>query len=79
MNFRNGNETIKDNADGRSGIERRKFSYTAFIPERRSGKDRRKGFDRRSSISRRRGYDRRHNQNNRKLNAIERKELFLGI
>ena len=27
--------------DMRLGIERRRFSYTAYIPERRSGKDRR--------------------------------------
>lgn len=25
----------------RSGVDRRQFSYTAYIPERRSGKDRR--------------------------------------
>lgn len=30
-------------ADRRSGVERRKFSYTAYIPERRCGKDRRSG------------------------------------
>jgi len=29
--------------DRRSGRDRRKFSYTAYIPERRSGKDRRSG------------------------------------
>jgi len=27
--------------DRRSGMERRQFHYTAYIPERRSGKDRR--------------------------------------
>jgi len=37
------------------------------------------GFDRRSSIGRRRGYDRRHNQDNRYLNAIERREPFRNI
>ena len=31
----------------RSGIDRRRFSYTEHIPERRSGKERRSGFDRR--------------------------------
>lgn len=31
----------------RSGFDRRKFSYTEHIPERRSGKERRSGFDRR--------------------------------
>jgi len=29
--------------DRRSGMERRQFHYTAYIPERRSGKDRRCG------------------------------------
>lgn len=36
-----------DNGGGRSGIERRQFSYTSHIPERRSGKDRRSADDRR--------------------------------
>lgn len=31
-----------DDLDRRSGIERRRFSYTVHIPERRSGADRRK-------------------------------------
>ena len=31
-----------DEPDGRCGIERRRFSYTRHIPERRSGGDRRK-------------------------------------
>lgn len=29
-------------AEQRDGVERRRFSYTAHIPERRSGRDRRK-------------------------------------
>jgi hypothetical protein len=36
-----------DNGGRRLGIDRRKYSYTIHIPERRSGKDRRSGFDRR--------------------------------
>jgi hypothetical protein len=32
------------NRDKRSGIERRRFSYDAHIPERRSGQDRRAGM-----------------------------------
>jgi len=40
------NNTL-DNGGRRSGFDRRKFSYTLHIPERRSGKDRRSGFDRR--------------------------------
>ena len=31
----------KYKTDRRSGVERRKFDYTTYIPERRSGKDRR--------------------------------------
>ncbi len=30
-----------DNGDRRSGVERRKFSYTLHLPERRNGGDRR--------------------------------------
>ncbi len=36
-----------DNGGRRSGVDRRQFSYTSYIPERRSGEDRRKGGDRR--------------------------------
>jgi len=39
---------IKDEAGKRSGIVRRVFLYTIHIPERRSGKERRKGLDRRN-------------------------------
>ena len=35
------NVDIKDNGNRRSGIDRREFSYTAYLPERRSDKDRR--------------------------------------
>jgi hypothetical protein len=38
---------LKDKAGRRSGIERRVFLYTIHIPERRSGKERRKDLDRR--------------------------------
>lgn len=38
---------LPDNGGRRLGIDRREFSYTAYIPERRSGKERRSGFDRR--------------------------------
>jgi hypothetical protein len=50
---------IHDNGGNRIGIDRRRFEYTAFIPERRSGKDRRKGFDRRNSIILRKESERR--------------------
>jgi len=38
-------ETPEDSCT-RSGIDRRQFSYSYHIPERRSGWDRRKEFDR---------------------------------
>lgn len=38
---------IPQNGDKRSGIERRRFSYHAHIPERRSGQDRRSEGERR--------------------------------
>jgi len=38
-----------DNGGRRTGIERRQFSYSVYIPERRSGKERRSGQDRRNS------------------------------
>ena len=37
----------KDNGGRRLRIDRRQFSYTMHIPERRSGKERRNGLDRR--------------------------------
>jgi len=36
-----------DNGGRRSGGDRRNYSYTLHIPERRSGQDRRNGIDRR--------------------------------
>lgn len=38
---------LKDNGGRRSGADRRQFSYTFHIPERRSGMERRAGKDRR--------------------------------
>jgi len=42
------NEGITGNGNRRFGNDRREFSYTAYLPERRSGKDRRDVFDYRS-------------------------------
>ena len=70
MNFPENSEMAKDKGGTRSGIERRQFIYTECIPERRSGKDRRKGFDRRSALGRRRGYERRGNQSSGYRNAV---------
>jgi hypothetical protein len=38
---------LPDNGGRRLGVDRRQFSYDFHIPERRSGKERRSGFDRR--------------------------------
>ena len=38
---------MADDVRTRSGTDRRKFKYTAYAPERRLGKDRRKGSNRR--------------------------------
>ena len=35
------NVGLTNNGNRRFGIDRREFSYTAYLPERRSGKDRR--------------------------------------
>jgi hypothetical protein len=37
----------RDNGGRRAGLDRRQFSYSGYLPERRSGEDRRNLFDRR--------------------------------
>jgi hypothetical protein len=76
MNDKERELKMADNGGTRSGTERRKFEYTAYIPERRSGRDRRKGFDRRSSLSRRRGFERRISLNKREKYPLQRKDAF---
>jgi len=39
--------TLLDNGGRGLGVNRRQFSYTLHIPERRSGKERKSGLDRR--------------------------------
>lgn len=41
---------LKDNGGRRIGFDRRNFSYSLHIPERRSFDDRRKGMNRRKKI-----------------------------
>jgi hypothetical protein len=67
---------MNDNGGTRFETDRRKFKYTAYIPEKRSGRDRRKGFDRRSSITRRRGAERRSILTNRESYPVERRDVF---
>ena len=50
---------IRDNGGRRLGGERRRFSYSVCIPERRPGSDRRSGLDRREGLDRRSCIDRR--------------------
>ncbi|MBN1848936.1 MAG: hypothetical protein JW932_10160 [Deltaproteobacteria bacterium] len=49
----------RDNGGRRSGMDRRRYSYTSHIPERRSDEDRRSGEDRRDGTGERREYERR--------------------
>ena len=46
---------LTDNGGRRLGVDRRQFSYTNHIPDRRRGHDRRTGLDRRDHIDRRNG------------------------
>jgi DNA-binding XRE family transcriptional regulator len=41
------NMASNDNMGRRSGVDRRQFEYSVYIPEMRSAKERRKKFDRR--------------------------------
>jgi hypothetical protein len=67
---------MDDNGGTRIGKDRRKFQYTAYIPEKRSGRDRRKGFDRRSPIARRKRPERRVSLNHREMFPPERRDAF---
>ena len=50
---------IRDNGGRRSGIERRYYSYSGHIPERRCGFDRRKLEDRRQAAPEQQDVERR--------------------
>jgi len=67
---------MTDHGGTRTKMDRRKFEYTAYIPEQRSGMDRRKGFDRRSRITRRRRSERRYSLIHRGPYPIERRDIF---
>jgi len=49
MNEKKQNATSTDNGGRRSGGDRRKYSYTLHVPERRRGDDRRSVKDRRTT------------------------------
>ncbi|RLB21007.1 MAG: hypothetical protein DRG76_09915 [Deltaproteobacteria bacterium] len=67
-------ELIRDHGGRRSGIDRRRFSYSSHIPERRRGRERRSGKDRRSGLDRRSGKDRRAGEERRR--GIDRRGAF---
>jgi hypothetical protein len=48
MDSKTTDENLIDNGGRRKDKERRNFKYTAHIPERRSGDDRREGKERRN-------------------------------
>lgn len=59
MNIPPNTFALKDNGGRRLHVDRRRFSYTEHIPDRRLGGDRRKAMDRRSGVDQRTGQDRR--------------------
>ena len=59
MKFQKNDAVIKDREESRVELERRQFSYTAYIPERRSCRDRRNSLERRRAINRIRKKDHR--------------------
>jgi hypothetical protein len=63
MNFPTNDEVIKDNGESRIELERRQFSYTSYIPERRSDRDRRNSSARKRALDRICKKDRRRKQN----------------
>ena len=60
-----------DNGGRRLGDDRRQFSYTNHIPDRRLGEDRRTGLDRRSRLDLREEKDRR--------SSLERRATFATV
>jgi hypothetical protein len=60
--------SLRDNGGRRSGIDRRYFSYSDHIPERRTVDDRRSFSDRRSGLDRRNG-------NKKVINLDERRDI----
>ncbi len=49
--------SVVETGGRRLGIERRQFSYSGYIPERRVTVDRRNGIDRRVNYERRLAYE----------------------
>ena len=51
--------SLRDNGGRRAGFDRRRFSYSGHIPERRKSAERRSGLDRRGNEERRMRLDQR--------------------
>ena len=67
-------QELRDNGGRRSGVDRRQFSYTDHIPERRAGEDRRSKGDRRCGEDRRNGNDQTVEINQR--SGLDRRAAF---
>jgi hypothetical protein len=67
---------LRDNGGRRSGIDRRQFSYSDHIPERRSSQERRSGLDRRSGLERRSYMDLSLGKGKDRRSDIERRAAF---
>jgi len=66
---------LRDKGGRRSGTDRRQFSYSSHIPERREDPDRRNGDDRRDGWVRRGEEDRRSSRERR--GGQERRAAFI--
>ena len=67
-------QDLRDNGGRRSGVDRRQFLYTDYIPERRAGEDRRRRIDRRCGEDRRNGNDQTVEMNRR--SGLDRRAAF---
>jgi hypothetical protein len=74
VNTNDQKKLIKDRGGTRSGIDRRKRSFHLYVPERKSGEDRRNGSDRRLSfgVKRKLNYKAMHNTRI----GIDRRDAF---
>ena len=66
----------KDNGGRRSGVNRRYFSYSNHIPERRQGVERRILVDRRSGRDRRDGYNTSYVNMDMRIAEIDRRAAW---
>ena len=74
--FATKNLKLTDKGGSRSGTDRRKRFSINYFPEKRLGKDRRKGIDRRSQVANKRRSERRFSLKQGKPFSRKRKGLF---